>query len=151
MDSGSTAQVASAMHGHELVLTTCTNGRDTTWDIALARGYTFMPKPYATPNARAAAATIMGHDHTLGLASTPAARWVDRHVPWPSAQKPSSRRDSRPNAAKPIPTAHSGNGRSNATGRARRSANGTDSSRRSLRLVADSISAPLVRAVVLPR
>lgn len=49
MDSGSTAQVASAMHGHELVLTTCTNGRDTTWDIALARGYTFMPKPYATP------------------------------------------------------------------------------------------------------
>lgn len=28
-----------------LVLTTCTNGRDTTWDVALARGYTLMPKP----------------------------------------------------------------------------------------------------------
>jgi hypothetical protein len=31
------------------VLTTCTNGRDTTWDTALARGYTLMPKPHATP------------------------------------------------------------------------------------------------------
>lgn len=29
-----------------LVLTTCTNGRDITWDIALRRGYTLMPKPY---------------------------------------------------------------------------------------------------------
>lgn len=28
------------------VLTTCTNGRDITWDIALQRGYTLMPKPY---------------------------------------------------------------------------------------------------------
>jgi len=30
----------------ELVLTTCTNGRDTTWDVALDRGYTLMPKPH---------------------------------------------------------------------------------------------------------
>ncbi|MFI4977425.1 MAG: hypothetical protein ACHQC8_01915 [Solirubrobacterales bacterium] len=37
------------IHSHEIALTTCTNGRDTTWDTALARGYTFMPKPYATP------------------------------------------------------------------------------------------------------
>jgi hypothetical protein len=29
-----------------LILTTCTNGRDITWDNALARGYTLMPKPY---------------------------------------------------------------------------------------------------------
>jgi hypothetical protein len=29
-----------------VTLTTCTNGRDITWDIALARGYTLMPKPY---------------------------------------------------------------------------------------------------------
>ncbi len=29
-----------------LVLTTCTNGREITWDIALARSYTLMPKPY---------------------------------------------------------------------------------------------------------
>jgi len=27
-------------------LTTCTNGKDITWDIALQRGYTLMPKPY---------------------------------------------------------------------------------------------------------
>jgi hypothetical protein len=27
-------------------MTTCTNGRDITWDIALQRGYTLMPKPY---------------------------------------------------------------------------------------------------------
>jgi hypothetical protein len=39
----------AVMHGHEIVLTTCTNGRDTTWDIALARGYTLMPKPLAAP------------------------------------------------------------------------------------------------------
>ena len=32
--------------GREVVLTTCTNGRDTTWEIALVRGYTLMPKPY---------------------------------------------------------------------------------------------------------
>jgi len=36
----------AAMHGAEIVLTTCTNGRDITWDIALARGNTLMPKPY---------------------------------------------------------------------------------------------------------
>jgi hypothetical protein len=29
-----------------LVATTCTNGRDTTWDTALARGYTLTPKPF---------------------------------------------------------------------------------------------------------
>ena len=39
----------AVIHSHEIVLTTCTNGRDTTWDIALARGYTLMPKPYSTP------------------------------------------------------------------------------------------------------
>jgi hypothetical protein len=32
--------------GNTVVLTTCTNGKDTTWDMALARGYTVMPKPY---------------------------------------------------------------------------------------------------------
>jgi hypothetical protein len=36
----------AAMHGHEIVLTTCTNGRDITWDMALDRGYTLMPKPF---------------------------------------------------------------------------------------------------------
>ncbi len=36
-------------HGREIVLTTCTNGRDTTWDTALARGYTLTPKPHASP------------------------------------------------------------------------------------------------------
>lgn len=35
----------AAMHGNTLVLTTCTNGRDITWDTALDRGYTLMPKP----------------------------------------------------------------------------------------------------------
>ncbi len=39
----------AVIHSHEIVLTTCTNGRDVTWDTALARGYTLMPKPYATP------------------------------------------------------------------------------------------------------
>ena len=39
----------AVIHSHEVVLTTCTNGRDTTWDTALARDYTLMPKPYATP------------------------------------------------------------------------------------------------------
>lgn len=29
-----------------VTLTTCTNGRDITWDIALERGYTLIPKPY---------------------------------------------------------------------------------------------------------
>jgi hypothetical protein len=38
----------AAIHGHEIVLTTCTNGRETTWDTALARRYTLMPKPYTT-------------------------------------------------------------------------------------------------------
>jgi hypothetical protein len=36
----------AAGHDHELALTTCTNGRDITWDIALERGYTLVPKPY---------------------------------------------------------------------------------------------------------
>ena len=39
----------AVIHDHEIVLTTCTNGRDTTWDTALARGYTLMPKPYTAP------------------------------------------------------------------------------------------------------
>jgi hypothetical protein len=39
----------AVMHGHEIVLTTCTNGRDTTWDTALTRGYTLIPKPLAAP------------------------------------------------------------------------------------------------------
>ncbi len=29
-----------------VTLTTCTNGRDITWDIALGRSYTLIPKPY---------------------------------------------------------------------------------------------------------
>ncbi len=36
----------AVIHSHEIVLTTCTNGRDTTWDTALARGYTLIPKPF---------------------------------------------------------------------------------------------------------
>ena len=43
---GRTCGFPAVMHGHEIVLTTCTNGRDTTWDTALARGYTLMPQPY---------------------------------------------------------------------------------------------------------
>jgi len=39
----------AVIHSHEIVLTTCTNGRDTTWDTALTRGYTLMPKPYTAP------------------------------------------------------------------------------------------------------
>ena len=39
----------SVLRGHEIVLATCTNGRDITWDIALSRHYTLMPKPYTTP------------------------------------------------------------------------------------------------------
>jgi hypothetical protein len=35
--------------GGRLVATTCTNGRDITWDTALARGYTLTPKPFTTP------------------------------------------------------------------------------------------------------
>lgn len=31
--------------GGRMILTTCTNGRDITWDIALARRYTLVPKP----------------------------------------------------------------------------------------------------------
>jgi len=47
---GRTCLFPAVIHSHEIVLTTCTNGRDTTWDIALARGYTLMPKPHtATP------------------------------------------------------------------------------------------------------
>lgn len=34
-----------ATHGAEVVLTTCENGKDITWDVALARRYTLMPKP----------------------------------------------------------------------------------------------------------
>ena len=36
----------AATHGHEIVLTTCTNRRDITWEDALARRYTLMPKPF---------------------------------------------------------------------------------------------------------
>jgi hypothetical protein len=36
----------AVVHDREVVLTTCTNGRDTTWDLALDRGYTLIPKPY---------------------------------------------------------------------------------------------------------
>lgn len=36
----------AAMHDGQIVLTTCTTGRDITWDIALARGFTLAPKPY---------------------------------------------------------------------------------------------------------
>jgi hypothetical protein len=36
----------SVVDGRESVLTTCTNGTNITWDIALERGYTLMPKPY---------------------------------------------------------------------------------------------------------
>lgn len=35
-----------AKHGTEVVVTTCENGKDITWDIALERRYTLMPKPY---------------------------------------------------------------------------------------------------------
>jgi hypothetical protein len=35
-----------AIHDAEVVLTTCENGRGITWDIALARRYTLMPKPF---------------------------------------------------------------------------------------------------------
>jgi hypothetical protein len=37
-----------AQDGGRLVATTCTNGRDITWDTALARGYTLTPKPFTT-------------------------------------------------------------------------------------------------------
>lgn len=36
----------AALHDGQIVLTTCTNGRDITWDIALNREYTLMPKPF---------------------------------------------------------------------------------------------------------
>jgi len=45
LQAGRMCGFPAAMHGHEIVLTTCTNGRDITWDLALARGYTLMPKP----------------------------------------------------------------------------------------------------------
>jgi hypothetical protein len=50
----------AAIHGHEIILTTCTNRRDTTWDLALARGYTLMPKPFneLQPKQRRRAGTI---------------------------------------------------------------------------------------------
>jgi hypothetical protein len=37
----------AATYGQEVVLTTCVNGRDITWETALARSYTLIPKPYA--------------------------------------------------------------------------------------------------------
>jgi hypothetical protein len=37
-------------HDREIVLTTCTNGQGTTWDVALNRGYTLAPKS-PTPTA----------------------------------------------------------------------------------------------------
>jgi hypothetical protein len=36
----------SVVDGRQIVLTTCTHGTNITWDIALERGYTGMPKPY---------------------------------------------------------------------------------------------------------
>jgi hypothetical protein len=36
----------SVVDGHQLILTTCTNGTSITWDTALTRGYTLVPKPY---------------------------------------------------------------------------------------------------------
>ncbi|MFI4992439.1 MAG: hypothetical protein ACHQCH_02340 [Solirubrobacterales bacterium] len=36
----------AVVDGRQIILTTCTNGRDITWDIALARRYTLMPKPH---------------------------------------------------------------------------------------------------------
>ncbi len=36
----------SVVDGHQIILTTCTNGTSITWDTALTRGYTLMPKPY---------------------------------------------------------------------------------------------------------
>jgi hypothetical protein len=36
----------SVVDGRQIVLTTCTNGTNITWDVALERGYTLMPKPY---------------------------------------------------------------------------------------------------------
>jgi hypothetical protein len=36
----------SVLDGRQIVLTTCTNGTNITWDVALERGYTLMPKPY---------------------------------------------------------------------------------------------------------
>jgi hypothetical protein len=36
----------SVVDGHQIILTTCTNGTSITWDTALTRGYTLTPKPY---------------------------------------------------------------------------------------------------------
>ena len=36
----------SVVDGRQIILTTCTHGTNITWDIALERGYTLMPKPY---------------------------------------------------------------------------------------------------------
>ena len=36
----------SVVDGRQIVLTTCTHGTNITWDVALQRGYTLMPKPY---------------------------------------------------------------------------------------------------------
>jgi hypothetical protein len=36
----------AVVDGRQIILTTCTNGRDITWDVALERRYTLMPKPF---------------------------------------------------------------------------------------------------------
>ena len=36
----------SVVDGRQVILTTCTNGTGITWDTALTRGYTLVPKPY---------------------------------------------------------------------------------------------------------
>lgn len=52
-------------------LTTCTNGRDVTWDTALARGYTQIPKPHT--NHPPAPLRAPGWRELIGLA------WRTRH------------------------------------------------------------------------
>lgn len=61
----------AVIHGHEIVLTTCTNGRDTTWDTALDRGYTLMPKPYTTSTPELLRPPL--------LATTALRAWRSRH------------------------------------------------------------------------
>ena len=48
----------------EAVLTTCVNGRGITWDIALERGYTRIPKPFTEP-----LSTLQGRPSSITLAS----------------------------------------------------------------------------------
>ncbi len=38
-----------AIDDQTIVLMTCTNGKDITWEIALQRGYTLMPRPFTMP------------------------------------------------------------------------------------------------------